>query len=91
MRGENRTDVESDHRALDVVGCAAHLAELPHRPAHRCRLEDARAFAQVRIPTPNAMGLFGGIDQQKEEGEGTRGHCALLDREAVDSAEQVLE
>jgi len=77
MRSENRTHVQREHRALDLVRGAAHLAELPHRPADGRRLENTAAFAEVRIPTPDAVSLLGGVDQQKEEGERARGDRAL--------------
>jgi hypothetical protein len=37
------------------------------------------------------MSLLGGVDQQKEERERARRHRALLDRQAVDPAEQLFE
>src|ERR1700687_1158813 len=46
MRCENRTPVQSEHRAIDLVRGAAHLAELPHCPAYRGRLENAPALAE---------------------------------------------
>jgi hypothetical protein len=37
------------------------------------------------------MSLLGGVDQQKEECERARRHRTLLDRQAVDSAQKILE
>jgi hypothetical protein len=91
MRRENRPHVEREHCALDLLSSATHFAELPHRPAYRCRLENARPLTQICIATPDAMGLLGRVDQQKEECECPRGHGALLDRQSVDSVQEVFE
>ena len=37
------------------------------------------------------MSLLGGVDQQKEQCERARGDRALLDRERVDFAQQIVE
>jgi hypothetical protein len=54
-------------------------------------LEDAGPFSQIRISAPDTMRLLGGVDQQKEEGEGARGDGALLYAEPVDPPEHVVE
>jgi hypothetical protein len=37
------------------------------------------------------VGLFGGVDQEEEEREGSRGHRALFDGESIYLAEEILE
>jgi hypothetical protein len=46
-------------------------------------LWSAKALAEVRIATAHAVRLLGGVDQQKEKGEGARGNRALLYGEIV--------
>src|SRR3981081_4964614 len=48
MRGEDRTHVESEQRGFYLLSGAAHLAELPHRPAYRCRLGCTSTFSEAR-------------------------------------------
>jgi hypothetical protein len=53
------------------------------------RLSDS--FAEVRLAAPDAMGLLGGIDQEKEQSESARGDGALLDGEIIDFAQEIVE
>jgi hypothetical protein len=48
-------------------------------------------LAQVRIPPPHAVRLFGSVDQQEKERECAGRHRALGDGESVDQPEQPVE
>jgi len=49
------------------------------------------ALAEVRIATPDAVRLLGGVDQEKKERKGARGHGAVLDAETVDLSQQIIQ
>ena len=89
--GKYRANVESEHRLLDRVGSRAQLSQLAHCPSRRRRLWLRDSFAEVGFAPPNAMSLLGGIDQEKEQRERTRGDRALLDGQIIDFAQQVVE
>jgi hypothetical protein len=48
-------------------------------------------LAEVRIATPDAVRLLGGVDEEKEERKGARGHRAVLHAEAVDLSQQIVQ
>jgi hypothetical protein len=48
-------------------------------------------FAKVSVASTNAVCLLGGVDQQEEECESARGDRALLNRQTVDLAQQLIE
>ena len=88
VRGEHGTDVERQHRLLDCVGVRSELPQLTHRPACRRGLR-LRSFAEVSTAPPYAVRLLSGVDQQKEEREGSRGNRALLYCQSVHFANVV--
>src|SRR5437763_16336825 len=83
MRGEYWPDGEPEHRLLDAVGAYPEGSELAHRPAGGGRLRIRGRSAQIRVSPPDALRLLGSVAKQKEERECTRGHRAMLNREAV--------
>jgi hypothetical protein len=91
MRCEHGPDVEREHRLLDRIGRCAKFSELVHRPSSRRGLRLSDSPAEVRVPPPYAVGLLGGVDQQKEQCERAGGDRALLDCERVDFAQQIVE
>jgi hypothetical protein len=53
------------------------------------RIRDA--LAEVRIATPDAVRLLGRVYQEKKERKGPRRHGAMLDAEAVDLPQKIVE
>jgi hypothetical protein len=49
------------------------------------------SLAEIRVPTPDSVGLFGGVDEQKEERERARNDGALRYTERVDLTQQIVE
>src|ERR1700730_2328097 len=88
---EEGANVEAEHRTLDCLGARAEVAELAHRPPGGCGLRIGDALSQIGIAAPDAVRLFGGVDQQEKEGEGAGRHRAVRDAESVDLPQQVVE
>ena len=91
MRRKYRANCELHHRLLDFLGADAEFAQLAHRPPRRRRLRIRDALAEVRIATPDAVRLLGGVDKEKEERKGSRGHCAVLGAETIDLSQQIVQ
>jgi hypothetical protein len=89
--GEDRANIEAEHRALDCLGARAKVAELSHRPPGGRGLRIGDALPQIRVAAPDAVRLLGGVDQQEKEGEGAGRHGAVRDAESVDLFQQVVE
>src|SRR5262245_54018254 len=91
MRGENGSDVERQHRALDVGGGVSFRTQCTHRPASPTGLRLVAFRGAVRAGASNAMNLFRRVDQEEEERESTRNVRRALDRERGHLLEQCGE
>ena len=91
VRGEDGTDVEVEHRALDIGGAVSLLVQLAHRPPHRRRLRLGVLVAAVRPGAPHAMHLLRRVDEEEEEGEGARRDGGQIHGERVHLPQQLLE
>jgi hypothetical protein len=88
VSGEHWPDIELGDRRGDRGGVVTALGELGERPADRSGL---RLATRAEVAASSAVDLLGGVDQQKEQGEGAADPTGDVDRHVADLGEQFLK